>query len=141
MKETKGIQVKWFGKRQFVGIDSGKHSVVMSSQDEDNRTGVKPSELLCIALGGCTGYDVVTILEKKRLVLKAFEIIISAEQEDEPPSTFRHIHLTYRLTGKGLSEKAVADAIELSKTKYCSVGSTISGMAKITSDFEIIEEE
>ena len=62
----KEVSVKWVEKRQFVGTDSSKHSVVMSSQDEENSTGMKMSELMLVALGGCTSYDVVGILEKKR---------------------------------------------------------------------------
>jgi len=60
------VKIKWVEKRQFVGTDSSKHSIVLSSQDEDNATGMKPAELLLVALGACTGYDVVNILEKRR---------------------------------------------------------------------------
>jgi putative redox protein len=134
------VRVKWLEKLQFVGVDSSRHSVVMSSQDEENAIGMKPSELLLVALGGCTAYDVVNILTKKRQQLTAFEIEVSGEQEPEPPWTFRRIHLTYRLRGRGLSEKAVREAIELSKTKYCSVGATLACAAEIGYDV-VIEEE
>jgi len=134
------VRVKWLEKLQFVGVDSSRHSVVMSSQDEENAIGMKPSELLLVALGGCTAYDVVNILTKKRQQLTAFEIEVSGEQEPEPPWTFRRIHLTYRLRGCGLSEKAVREAIELSKTKYCSVGATLACAAEIGYDV-VIEEE
>jgi len=134
------VRVKWLEKLQFVGVDSSRHSVVMSSQDEENAIGMKPSELLLVALGGCTAYDVVNILTKKRQQLTAFEIEVSGEQEPEPPWTFRRIHLTYRLRGCGLSEKAVREAIELSKTKYCSVGATLACAVEIGYDV-VIEEE
>ncbi len=134
------VRVKWLEKLQFVGVDSSRHSVVMSSQDEENAIGMKPSELLLVALGGCTAYDVVNILSKKRQQLTAFEIEVSGEQEPDPPWTFRRIHLTYRLRGRGLAERAVREAIELSKTKYCSVGATLACAAEIGYDV-VIEEE
>lgn len=134
------VRVKWLEKLQFVGVDSSKHSVVMSAQDEENGIGMKPSELLLVALGGCTGYDVVNILAKKRQQLAALEIEVSGEQEPDPPWTYRRIHLTYRLRGRGLTEKAVREAIELSKTKYCSVGATLAHAAEISYDFTIEEE-
>lgn len=130
-------RIKWLEKRQFVGIDSSNHSVVMSSQDEENGTGMKPSELLLVALGGCTAYDVVNILEKKRQSLTDFEIRVTAEQEPDPPWTFRKIHLEYIFRGEGLSEQAVAQAIELSEGKYCSVSATLKGEAEITTSYRI----
>lgn len=130
-------RIKWLEKRQFVGIDSSNHSVVMSSQDEENGTGMKPSELLLVALGGCTAYDVVNILEKKRQSLTDFEIRVTAEQEPDPPWTFRKIHLEYIFRGEGLSEQAVVQAIELSEGKYCSVSATLKGEAEITTSYRI----
>lgn len=135
------VRVKWLEKLQFVGVDSTKHSVVLSASDEENGVGMKPSELLLVALGGCTGYDVVNILSKKRQRLTGLEIEVAGEQEPDPPWTYRKIHLTYRLKGRGLSEKAVRDAIELSKNRYCSVGATLEAAAKITYDYVIEEEE
>ncbi|MFN2269772.1 MAG: OsmC family protein [Anaerolineae bacterium] len=138
---AKTTRVKWVESRQFVGIDSSKHSVVMSSQDEDNAIGMKPSELLLVSLGGCTAYDVVSILEKKRQKLTGLEVAVSGEQDEDPPWTFRKIHLHYTLHGKGLKEKAVQDAIELSEEKYCSVAATVRGVAEIDYEYTIIEED
>jgi putative redox protein len=134
------VRIKWLEKLQFVGTDSTKHSVVLSAQDEENGVGMKPSELMLVALGGCTAYDVVNILTKKRKKITGLEIEVSAEQEPDPPWTFRRIHLTYRLRGRDLGEKAVRDAIKLSKDKYCSVGATLAAAAEITFDFTVEEE-
>jgi len=128
--------VKWIGGKQFVGIDSTKHSVVLSTVDEG--VGMKPSELLLVALAACTAVDMVEILSKKRLGLSSLEISAEAEQEKDPPWTFRKIHLTYRLQGERLTEKDVAQAIELSEEKYCSVASTLRGEAEITTSFVIL---
>ena len=138
---TKTARVTWVQKRQFVGTDSSKHSVVMSSQDEENGTGMSPSQLLLVALGGCTAYDVVDVLQKKRQRLTGLEVVVTGEQEADPPWPYRKIHVHYEVRGKGLREKVVRDAIELSEQKYCSVAATVRGVAGITSDYTIVEEE
>lgn len=127
--------VKWIGGKQFIGVDSTKHSVVLSTPDEG--VGMKPSELMLVALASCTAVDVVEILNKKRAGLEQLEISAEAEQEQEPPWTFRKIHLTYRLKGSALTEKDVAQAIELSEEKYCSVAATLRGKSEITTSFVI----
>ncbi len=128
--------VRWIGGKQFIGVDSTNHSVVLSTPDEG--IGMKPSELLLVALAGCTAVDVVEILKKKRFELTKLEIISSAEQDPEPPWTFRKIHLKYILQGEGLTEKDVEQAIALSEEKYCSVSATVRGVAEITTSFEIL---
>ncbi len=138
---AKTVHVTWVQKRQFVGTDGSKHSVVMSSQDEENGTGMSPSQLLLVGLGGCTAYDVVDILQKKRQPLTGLEMIITGEQDADPPWTFRKIHVHYVVRGRGLREKAVRDAIALSEEKYCSVSATVRGVAEITQDYTIVEDE
>ncbi|MFN8595849.1 MAG: OsmC family protein [Anaerolineae bacterium] len=130
--------LQWLSGKRFVGIDSTNHSVVLSSKDEG--IGVKPSDMLLIALASCTAVDVVEILAKKRMPLDSLEIITNGEQDANPPWTFRKIHLKYRMSGRGLTEKAVEQAIQLSEEKYCSVAATIRGVAEITTEFEIIKE-
>lgn len=130
--------VKWVGGKTFIGIDSTSHSVVLSTPGDG--VGIKPSELLLIAVASCSAVDVVEILTKKRMPLTQFEISVSAEQDSEAPWTFRKIHLHYCLTGKNLTEKSVAQAIKLSEEKYCSVAATIRATAELTADFEIILE-
>lgn len=75
--------VKWIGGKQFVGIDSTHHSVVLSTPDEG--VGIKPSELLLIAVASCSTVDVVEILEKKRMLLTYLEISVSGVQDQDPP--------------------------------------------------------
>jgi putative redox protein len=132
-------RVKWIEKRQFVGIDSTDHSVVISSPKDG--VGVKPSDLLLIALGSCTAYDVVDILEKKRQKLTGLQVVVTGEQDEDPPWTFRKLHMQFTVRGKGLKEKAVQDAVELAEEKYCSVSATVRGVAEIDYNYAIIEEE
>ena len=137
---AKTAHVTWVQNRQFVGTDASNHSIVMSSQDEGNGTGMSPSQLLLVGRG-CTGYDVVDILQKKRQQLTGLEVIVTGEQEPDPPWTYRKIHIHYVVRGKGLRDKAVRDAIELSEQKYCSVAATVRGSAEITQEYTIVEEE
>lgn len=131
--------VKWISGKQFVGIDSTQHSVVLSTPDEG--VGIKPSDLLLVALASCTAVDVVEILTKKRMPLSHLEIRCTGEQDQDPPWTFRKIHLHYTVGGKDLTEKAVEQAIQLSEEKYCSVAATIRATAEIMTEFEILQEE
>jgi putative redox protein len=135
---TATTTVQWLSGQRFVGIDSTNHSVVLSSQAEG--VGVKPSDMLLIALASCCAVDVVDILAKKRMPLSSMEITTTGEQDADPPWTFRKIHLKCRLSGAGLTEKAVAQAIQLSEEKYCSVAATVRATAEITTEFQIIRE-
>ena len=128
--------VRWIHDRHFVGIDSDDHSVVLSGQKE--AIGVKPSQMLLIALASCSSVDVVEIMEKKRKPLTMLEVTATGEQDPEPPWPYRRIHLKYRLSGKDLTDKAVNQAITLSQEKYCSVAATVRGVAEITTAFEIV---
>ncbi len=129
-------KVRWVEGMQFVGTDSGGHSVVLSGDDQ--QSGVRPSEMLLVALASCTAVDVVEIMAKKRKPLSALEIVISGERDPDPPWPYRRIDVNYRLSGEGLTEKAVSQAIQLSSEKYCSVAATVRGVAEIRTQFEII---
>ena len=128
--------VKWIEGKQFIGIDSTNHSVVLSTPKEG--IGIKPSDLLLIAVASCSAVDVVEILEKKRMTLTHLEISSSGEQDQDPPWTFRKIHMHYKIGGKNLTEKAVAQAIQLSEEKYCSVGAMLGKSAKIYTSFKVL---
>jgi putative redox protein len=133
--------IQWVSKGQFVGTDSSKHSVVMSTQDPDNGVGMKPSDMLLVALGGCSCVDIVNILKKKRQTLLSLEVEVAAEQDPDPPWAFRTVRITYTLAGRGLSEKAVVDAIRLSEDKYCSVKATLDKAIEIQSEYRIVEAD
>jgi putative redox protein len=127
--------VRWITGQQFIGIDSTNHSVVLSTPSEG--IGMKPSDLLLVALSSCIAVDVVEIIAKKRMQLESLEIAADGQQDQDPPWTFRAIDLLFTLRGKGLVEKDIAQAIELAENKYCSVGATIRGTAQITTRFVI----
>ena len=132
------VQVTWVQNEQFVGTDSTNHSIVLSTGKDG--TGAKPSDMLLVALGACAGVDVVGILVKKRQKLSGLQIQVDGQQDADPPWAFRKIHVEYIVRGRGISEKAVQQAVELSEEKYCSVAATIRGAAEITSSYQIVED-
>ncbi len=132
------VTVTWLEKLQFVGTDSGKHSVVLSSPDDDNAVGMKPGEMLLVSLASCTAYDVVNILQKKRKKLHDLRVEATSESQKHSPWAYTHIHLHYVVVGDGISERDVAKAIQLSHEKYCSVSATLRPTVDITHDYEVL---
>ena len=120
---------------QFVAVSGSGHAVVVD--DANGQTGAKPIELALLALGACTGFDVISILRKKRQTVTGYEIELLAEQNPEPPSYFTRVEIKHRLRGQ-IAPEAVQRAIYLSETKYCAVGAMISKTAKIEATFEIL---
>jgi putative redox protein len=125
----------WVEKHRFNGISDSGHSIVV---DGDKAAGNSPMELVLIGLCGCTGYDVVSILQKKREPLSSLEVRAEAERASNPPSVYTQIKLTYRVGGK-VSRKAVEDAVRLSKEKYCSVSAMLDKTAAITTEIEYVD--
>jgi putative redox protein len=129
------IELTWIEQKRFLGVDSGKHSVVLSSGDD---VGVKPSENMLIALAGCAAYDVVEILQKQRLELQRLAIAVSAEQADKAPWPFRRIHLRVTAAAPGLRTEQLTRAVDLSLNKYCSVRASLHPEIAVT--FEAVAE-
>ncbi len=125
----------WIEKQRFNGVADSGHAIVV---DGDKAAGSSPMELVLIALCGCTGYDVVSILQKKREPFTSLEVRAQAERAAKPPSVYTEIKLTYRVGGK-VSHKAVEDAVHLSKEKYCSVSAMLEKTAKITTEIEYLD--
>ncbi len=123
--------------RQFVAETGSGHHLILD--DQTGGTGPKPVELVSVALAGCTAFDVINILRKKRQLVTAYEVEVRAQQREEPPMYFTKVEVTHRLHGT-IDPEAVKSAIHLSETKYCSVGAMISKTATIESTFEIIPD-
>jgi putative redox protein len=125
----------WIEKQNFNGISDSGHTITI---DGDKVAGNSPMELVLIGLCGCTGYDVVSILQKKREPFTSVEVRAQAERATDPPSVYTEIKLIYRVGGI-VSRKAVEDAVRLSKKKYCSVSAMLEKTAKITSEIEYLD--
>jgi putative redox protein len=135
------VHVRWVEKRQLVGWDAAGHGVVMDTPagGTGEGTGPRPIEVLLYALAGCTMIDVVGVLEKKRLDVRGIEIVVSGVQrEDEHPHYYETIDLEYVVTGVDVPDAAVARAIELSETKYCSVKGCLGPQVRVTTHFRVV---
>ena len=125
----------WIEKQRFDSIADSGHKIVVYG---DKTAGTSPMELVLIGLCGCTGYDVVSILQKKREPFTSLEVRAEAERAPNPPSVYTQIKLIYRVGGR-VTRKAVEDAVRLSKEKYCSVSAMLEKTAKITAEIEYID--
>lgn len=135
-------KVTWQGKMAFNGISASGYPVPLDARPEEggDGQGLKPLELLAIGLAGCTAMDVISILQKKRQQVSAFDVSVHADRAEEHPKVFTDIEIVYRVTGKGIDPSAVERAIQLSAEKYCPAQSMLAKAAPITTRFEIIEE-
>ncbi|MCU1339320.1 MAG: OsmC family protein [Bryobacterales bacterium] len=131
--------VEYAGDDFFVAVTPSGHAQVLDMRGERSAAS-GPLELLLIALGGCTGADVVSVLRKKREQVTAYRVEVRAERREEHPRSYRRFELRHIVRGKGISEKAVAHAIELSTEKYCGVAATVRPTAEIVTSFEIEQE-
>ena len=127
------------GDDLFIGISPGGHAQVIETNRERG-SAATPMEMLLLALGGCTAVDVVSILKKKRERVTAYRVEVSGARREEHPRAYTRMEVRHVVTGKGVSEKAVAQAVELSETKYCSVAATLRPGVEIVTTYEIIEE-
>ena len=101
--------------------------------------GVRPIELFLLGLGGCTGMDVISILQKMRVGLRDFEIEVDADRAEDHPKVFTKIHLKYIVYGEGIKSEDVERAISLSEEKYCSASAMLRSSVELSSSFEIRE--
>ena len=131
--------VRFVSDDLFVGTTPSGHAMVLDT-DHTRSSAPSPVELLLVALGSCTATDVASILAKKRQHVTSYIIEVSGERRDEYPRKYTSMKVHHIFTGRSISPKAVAHAIELSDTKYCSVAATLRPTVEIQSSFEIIEE-
>jgi putative redox protein len=127
------------GDGLFIGITPSGHAQVLETNHE-RASAATPVELLLIALGGCTAVDVITILRKKRERVTDYRVEVRGTRREEHPRAYTRMELRHIVRGHKVSEKALAAAIELSETKYCSVAATLRPGVEIVTSYEIVEE-
>jgi putative redox protein len=127
----------WTDNERYIAEATSRHAIVMDTATE--KTANSPMELLLIALCGCTASDVVGILRKKREPFVSLVVSAEGERAKDYPAVYTEIKLTYRVEGK-VSQKAMEDAVRLSKEKYCSVSAMLQKTAKITVHIEYADE-
>ena len=125
--------------RQFVATSGTGHHLLID--DAAGNTGAKPIELVAVALAGCTAFDVIGILRKKRQQVTGYEVSVEADQTSDPPQVFTKVRIHHTVSGVDVSPQAVADAIRLSEEKYCSVGAMVKLSAEVESTYEIVTVE
>lgn len=135
------VRVKWVEDVCFLGESETGHAVILDGAPEagGRNIGMRPMEMLLIGMGGCTSFDVVTILKKARQDISNCVAEIDATRADEVPKVFTKIHVHFVVTGKNLNPAQVERAVKLSAEKYCSASIMLGKSAEITHDFEIRE--
>jgi putative redox protein len=138
-KDTKAT-IHFAGNDFFIGVAPSGHAQAVET-DSARAAAATPMELILIALGSCTGVDVISILKKKRQQVTDYRIEVSGERREEFPKSYTRLYVKHIVRGRDISEQAVASAIELSETKYCSVAATLRGNAEIVTSYEIEKED
>jgi len=133
--------VSLIDKMQFRGESGSGHTVTMDAAEQfgGENAGSRPMELVLIALGACTGMDVIGVLRKKRQEVTGYEIAVSGERADEEPRVFTTINVEHIVRGRGIDPSAVQRAVDLSTDKYCSIIATLAGVADIKTSFRVEE--
>ena len=126
------------GDDLFVGYAPSGNAVTIDA-NHIRHSATSPMELILLALGSCTGADVISILQKKRQNVMDYRIEVRGQRREEHPRSYRRMEVHHIITGRNISGQSVAQAIELSDQKYCSVAATFRPTAEIVSSFEIIE--
>ncbi len=139
MTENKNkATVRYAGDELFIGTTPSGHAQVMDTKG-DRHSAPTPMEMLLVAVAGCTAVDVISILKKKRQDVTAYDVEITGTRASDHPRKFIGFNVHHIVQGRGVSAKAVEDAVELSDTKYCSVAATVRPTAVINTTYEIIE--
>lgn len=135
-------RARWVEGMAFMGEAGSGHAVMMDGAPEcgGRNIGTRPMEMLLIGLAGCTGFDVVSILKKGRESVTGCEVEVEAERATEDPKVFTKIHLSYRVTGRGLSRAKAERAVTLSKEKYCSASIMLGATAEMSYTLDVIDE-
>ena len=135
-------QIKWMQDVSFKGKSESGHEAILDGPEElgGKDLGMRPMEMMLIGMGGCTSFDVVTILKRSRQQITGCIAEIEAVRADAIPKVFTSIHIHFLIKGIDLQKKAVERAVELSANKYCSATIMLGKSVKITHDFVINEE-
>lgn len=134
-------RVKWVEQASFLGETESNHAVLMDGPPTagGRNLGPRPMEMLLLGTGGCTCFDVVSILKKSRQAVSDCYVELDAERAEADPKVFIRIHMHFVVTGKDIKPEVVEKAIKLSAEKYCSASIMLGQTAEITHDFEVIQ--
>jgi putative redox protein len=134
--------VKWVDGAMFLAESGSGHTVVMDGPPDagGRNLGVRPMEMLLLGLGGCSAYDVMSMLKKSRQNVSGCRTELEAERADAVPAVFTKIHLHFVVSGRNLKESHVARAVSLSAEKYCSASIMLEAAGvEMSHSHEIVE--
>lgn len=134
--------LNWRGGLKFSGVSSFGHTITtdIAKDKGGDESGFRPTELVLFAVAGCTGVDVVRILQKQRQELTGLEISVEAKDTEELPKYFETVNVTYRFKGRNLDLHKLEQAVELSESKYCTVSESLKQNVKVTTSIEIFPD-
>ena len=135
-------KMNWGGGLKFTGTSAFGHSITtdIAKDKGGDESGYRPTELVLFAVAGCTGVDVVRILQKQRQELTGLEISVEARDTEELPKYFETVNVTYRFKGRNLDLHKLEQAVELSESKYCTVSESLKQNVKVTTSIEILPD-
>lgn len=135
--------INWKQGMTFVGGADSGHTVQMDAGPSvgGNNNGVRPMEMIALGLAGCTGMDVISVLQKKRQQVTQFDVQLEATRSVDHPKVFTRAIITFVVVGKSIEEDAVLRSIELSATKYCPVHAMLEQAFPIDMHYEIYEDQ
>jgi putative redox protein len=134
-------RVKWVEQVSFLGESESGHAVLMDGSPAagGRNLGPRPMEMLLLGAGGCTSFDVISILKKSRQAVSDCYVELDAERAETDPKVFTRIHMHFVVTGKDIKPEVVEKAIKLSAEKYCSASIMLGATAAVTHDFEVVQ--
>jgi putative redox protein len=132
------VMLRWTGEGLAFESTTSYGGPILTGNDPEG-PGAKPSDLLPLSLAACTVYDVVVILRKQRQDLRGLEVRVTSEQDEDPPWTFRAIHMHFLVRG-AVDDRKVARAIELSESKSCSVAATLRSVVRLSHSHEVVQD-
>ena len=131
--------LQYAGDDFFIGVTPSGHAIPIDINGERSAA-TGPLEMLLVALGGCTGADVISVLRKKRQQVTDYKIEVRGQRREEYPRAFTRMEVKHVVRGRSISEEALAKAIDISSAKYCSVAASLRPTVEIVSSYEIHED-
>lgn len=141
MGEIMTAKAQLVGDMEFDVLGGSGHHITLDAAEHGggHDRGFRPMEMLLVGLAGCTAMDVISILRKKRQHVTGYDVQVRGERAEDHPMVYKDITVEHIITGHGVDPSAVARAIELSETKYCGAGATLSKTANLKHTYRVIE--
>ncbi len=134
------VNIKWLGNMAFEG-EVGGHKIILDAAPESGgeNKGARPKPLMLLALAGCTGMDVVSILKKMRVEFEDFQIFVEGDLTEEHPKYYQSMKVIYQFKGKNLPMDKLEKAVSLSEEKYCGVSALYKKAIPVSFEIKVIE--